>query len=423
MALTWTPVEQVSNDTLDATTCDFAYAPDKSVVFIYDRDAPATGIEGQLGVYLRKRKRDGSYLAPYKIDDLPGDSLHIDVVADTTKRARLTSQWRCIVIDSAGNTHVIWQQAGRGGTTNSIMCYRKFTNDGDEDSYGTPSDVYYTLASQVVAQSGCLAVNPIDGTVYICYAYSNRARLTYIRPGDAAGQIDSFRTMTLAYHSSIGAPTTSATQGAYIDCDPYGNLHYCLFDSTTQWSLSYGYRTLGATLPDVSNPSATGWQEPELVLAVTGSGLITRGYATMKARGITDVSIVYQLHTTTNETIRCAERFPSVAWGDSQISSSSTSTDRSYPCVDGSHKRQESMVAAWYDKRNSTDEGIYYVQQVNGGTWSADAQAVYRDTSGSKLLTHVRLVYRHLNRTPYQLGLLTKSPGYKLGVAFIQRDA
>lgn len=421
MPLTWTPVEQITNDLFNPTHADFSYGPDGSVVFIYDIDDTITPFGNEvLGVFLVKRKRDGTYLTPMRVDDQVTDVTHIDYVTDTTLRARIAQQWRSVIVDKEGSIHCLWTQPGRNATNPTFKekCYRKFAFDGDEDSYGTPSDVYYTTSSSTLTDSGCLAVNPIDGTVWFTMDQANTPKISYIVTGDTAGAIDAFRTHALAFATGS---SISATQGTFIDFDANGNLHYVQCEQAG-WAMTYGYRLMGSEAPSVSNPTASGWVAPEEVLATLGTD--TRLYTTMKARGPRDVLIAYCYHvaSSTNDQIRVVTPGANFGWGEVQIQPN-TSSQRTYACLDGAQHSAGGAVVAWFDGRAGADEGVWYSVQSASGTWADEAKAADRDTSGSKLLTHVRLNFKTTPRTVFQLGYLNKKPGFRLGVSFTQRDA
>lgn len=420
MPLTFGDVFKVTENADTDYNADVAYAPDRSVWVLYTRTSFAVGKQG---LYLRKRKRNKTWLDEIRVDYFVTDSVAVD--ADVNLPENSGTAGRNIWVDGAGDVHIAWVQAGRGTTpANRTICYRRLQNNGNEDSYGTPTDVYFRdSAAGAVLQAISMAVSPVDGTVWFASVLSSGTLpvVTYKNATESSLTLPSDRDETPPFVNS--GTQTSATENTTIYADREGGIHVGYFEAnSTNWAVTYAYRAHGD--PKRTAPGVTSLRTPELVIGSTGSLGITRAFLNIVARNSSDVRVCYLLvNTGTNHVVWVSSHTrPGGPWTHTQISDG-TSSQRWTMSID-----QQSAVgyAVTIWGQHSGTSGLYYAEEF-GGTWAAQALGVAGTVSGVRTfnsfgdVSSQRCRFRSFARTPYQLGFFNPVVG-QLVTVWTQAD-
>lgn len=420
MAITWGSVFQVTDDTDDSSGGDFVYGPDRSVFVTYDILSPAP-IEKR-GVYLRKRKRDKTWLDPIKIDFMTGDSEYVDFITTSTNAASQTLMDRRIAVSSEGDVWVMWAQIGRGGSSNRALCFRKFAYNGKDDSYGTPSDVWYLQNGSTIGQGGTMAWNNVERRLWFLYNYGNAGYIGYLNPGDSYGNISAQAREQQLINGDGATGVVQNINNPYLDVDPEGNVHIVMTDATNaKWAIHYLYRSPGYPLRSATAPVANMLAPAQKITTDTGAAADKRQYLSVRGRSISNVQIGWTFIQSTANQIWVAEKLKTAGGGWSQTQLDDVnSTQPTESRLDGSDTSGYSLCV-WAEKQGGAlVDSVYHAEQVNG-TWSAEVKGIARDSVATGIINGMRLHFKKYPKTPYQLGFQNPLLG-RSGVLFLQND-
>lgn len=401
MPLTFGEVFKVTDNGDTDSNGDVAYAPDRSVWVYYTRTSFAAN---RTGLYLRKRKRNKQWLDEIRVDTMTGDTAPVDADANPPENPNGN---RTVFVDGNGDVHLAWVQTGRAGSANRTICYRKLSNDGDEDSYGTPSDVYFRdPTAGGIGQTIALAVDPIDKTIWFAYFITagSLPGIFYKNEVESALTLPSGREQGMSFVN--GGTVTSATAGPAIEADPNGGIHVAYFEAqASNWAIDYAYRAHG-DLKKTAAPESS-FRNPQLVAGSTGAAAETRNHLSIMARGEADVRIGFEyLFTGTNHDIYIVARTqPGGPWASTKISDG-TSVQRWALSIEG-QAAPGYALAIW--TQHPATSGLYYSEE-RAGSWSAQALGVLGTVAGVRTLNSFGDVssqkcrFRTFARTPFQLG-------------------
>lgn len=411
-ALTFSPVDQLTDETFNPSSCDFVYGPDRSVYVVYDIGDSAAA--EKRGIFLRKRKRDKTWLAPYRVDYIATDSEFVDFNATIAYVPDLIGGTRCLAINSSGDIYVGWRQAGRAASAIKSICFRKLTYNGNDDSYGNPSDVaYYNDGAGNVGQDLCMVYNQFELALWIAFSKTNVAKTIYWLEGDSMGLISSAREQTVKLDPADGTAVTADSKGAFLDVDSLGNTHLMVITLGAGAQIQYGYRTLGTGFRNATSPTLDMWADTRIIHTNTASDPINE--CSMRAKTFLNVAGYFTKNLTTNKQVWAIEK-TAAAWTETHLDNGA-STDAISSSGDGPDALGSNLVM-WYEKAST--EGLWYSIETNYA-WSTAVLGIPTTTTGTVQVNHLHVHFRKYPRTPYQLGIANPLYG-QVGVAWLQRN-
>lgn len=411
--LTWTDPERVTNDSYENYQSQVAYAPDRSIVVLYNRNTA-----GSDGLFLKRRTRDKEWLQEFQVDYLPDvDSVLLD--ADVNAISGFGSEpW--LHVDGDGNIHLMYTQTGYAPSTGvSSIVYRKISFAEGED-YGTPSDkIVLVHGADVVDFAACY--NPFDGNIYVAFNSASRAWFAYFNEGLAPGTILSTLTSygwkyaPPIWDTSAGTQLSTANQiknRPAIWADRSGGVH-AAFITTGDDEVNYFYRPPSSTV-DYREIFGT----PELAQEALGLAADNRDELSIFARGQSDLYIAYRLTVSASgNQAWYIRRKPGVSGfvATAVTGYGGGAGDPEVPWVVGTETKGQAVLTFGLD--GSPEEGLHYRyfqdDVIDGGLIQARSNT-------SKPLTSLRPAIRFYPKSPYELGYVNPRVG-EVALVFTQR--
>lgn len=394
--LEWTDPFRVTANAYDEYGTRVAYGPDRSLYVLYVRNTV-----GSDGLFVRRRKKDGTWLDEYRLDYLPDvDSVLID---PNVNPLFVTGGYPCMEVDADGNLHVTYLQSGYGGTPAFTSIVYRQLQFVDGQDYGDPLDkiVYYQGATITYA---VMSRSPLDGTIWLAFTEGGDPFCAYILADDAPGTVldATSPTTTRSYEPWIWNTGSLGTSGvkseAGIFADRLGGVH-AAFVSDPDEEINYVYRGPGDTMETSSL-----FREAIQAVDPEPTAGDDRTNITVYARRESDVYVGYRRDLGSGNS-QCwhARRKPGAStFSPVRLDDPAVSGAHSQPVVAGTDLPGQALSSHAVTGSSSVG-GIYYSYQEDEA-WTI-AQAAARE-SVVKPIQDASLVIRRFGRSPFTMGMI-----------------